>query len=208
MKKIAIALTVTLSLGALIATTIYGKEPSSLMRPMPSQITIPFASGSGVLQSREKELLKRENKVNNTASNSAEAKRQFQEKMNAARKARLECLKTRAADIRNLEVASRASGSASLSICSPKALEVSYPRPSRPILDGLSAADKQAAMTTYQATLKEYYVQVQTAMKACKDAAAQARLDIREKIIAIKEECSATERTVLGLSTEIPYNAQ
>jgi adenine-specific DNA methylase len=80
-------------------------------------------------------------------------------------------------------------------------------KPTKPVLDGLSSEEKQAALKEFQQATKDFYAQVQQALKDCKAKIQSTQQDFRERVVSIKEQCSNTERTVLGLSTEVPYNA-
>lgn len=178
-------------------------------------------TGAGLFDSkmRELELKKRELKVNSTTGNTSEAtknlentikqtRQEFQQKMLEAKKQRVACLQGRAQDLRALEQERKASVSGMTSACTPKAVTVTIERPAKPTLEGLSTEEKQAVMKEYQQATKDFYTQVQAALKDCKAKIQTTQHDFRERILSIKEQCSDTERTVLGLSTEIPYNAE
>lgn len=210
MKKILLSLVVLASFLGIFVSVAKGKDSGSMRRNAPESEDIhPNQSPKPeeTLKRLEIQLMKREQIANNTASNSAEAFKQFQQKTATGKKQRLDCLKEHASEIKNLERSQKASGSAAL-VCSPKTIAAGFTRPSRPSLDGMSDADKKVAVASFSTSLKEYYTQIQTAMKTCRSTAEQTRLTIRNQIVTIKEQCSNSERTVLGLSTETPYNAQ
>ena len=144
--------------------------------------------------------------MNNTASNSGEAKRLFEQKVTEAKKQRATCLQEKSGDLRALEQQKKASVSAVQASCSPKTIQTTLTKPTKPVLDGMTSEEKQTAMQAFQQSMKDFNAQVQTSVKDCKTKVQQVQLEFREKMINIKEQCANTERSVLGLSTDVPYN--
>lgn len=171
------------------------------------------------LQRKEVELKKRESLLQNPERNAKEArqaldkemkekKMELQKKEKEAREQRKVCMTERQTDLKALDQERVAKMKELQAACTPKTVSAEFEKPEKPSLDGVSAEEATAIRTSFQEAMKEYNQKIKEAMTACREKIKEQQQAFREKAVSLKEQCSNTERAVLGLSTEIPYNQE